>query len=68
MELVVARGFGGGKVKGIGHSGVIEEGILLGELADFLVEKKKLTGLQKKNKAMTKRLQQQKKQGKQPCT
>lgn len=45
-----------------------EEGTLLGKSTYVLVEKKKLVGLQKKNKVVEKKLQHKKKknQGKQP--
>lgn len=61
---------GGGKEKGKGHLGVTEEGTLLGKSTYVLVEKKKLVGLQKKNKVVEKKLQHKKKknQGKQPWT
>ena len=52
---------GGGKGKGKGHLGVVEEGTSSKESVYVLVEKKKLTNLQKKNKAAVKKLQQQKK-------
>lgn len=57
----------GGKAKGKGHLGVVDDGKFLGESAYVLVEEKKLARMQKKNKVMAKKLQQHKKktQGKQ---